>query len=239
MTTGAIPTFSKGKSKMTRRLLMTAMIAAVMLLGTTRASADLLLSDGGPGDLFTFGDNALAGYSFTVGNQPLKVTGLAILDQQLDGIGQGLFEDHQVGLWDDGGTLLGSVIVPAGTVAPLVNGFRFVDLDSPILLATGKTYVLAATYPTGLGTNEATDLWRRNLSAEMDTIISPFVTYGTGRFGSGFDFPVGTDDVAGIVGPNMEFRAVPEPASLSMLTLGGVGLIGCSLRGRKHRVAQE
>src|SRR5689334_21008214 len=115
-------------TRILRRFVLAAAGLAVALAGGAPAArADFLLSSGGPGQpgsgVFT---NLTEGCSFTVGTQPVAVTRLGLLDLHFTpGVGfvsgGGLFEAHQVGLWTSTGTLLGSVTVPAGTAAPVVN----------------------------------------------------------------------------------------------------------------------
>jgi hypothetical protein len=53
-----------------------------------------------------------------------------------------------VGLWDDGGTLLGNVTVPSGTTAPLVNDFRYANLGSSVNLTANSFYRIGVFYET-------------------------------------------------------------------------------------------
>ena len=79
------------------------------------------------------------GYQF-VTTAPLQVNSLGFYDSGRDG----LVSDHSVGIFSAGGTLLGSAVVgPSATT--LVGDFRYVDLASPINLATGTTYYIAGT----------------------------------------------------------------------------------------------
>ena len=48
-----------------------------------------------------------------------------------------------VGLWDDTGTGLGQVVVPGGTDAPILDGFRYENLATSIELTSGEFYRVA------------------------------------------------------------------------------------------------
>lgn len=63
-----------------------------------------------------------------------------------DNNGDGLVNSHTVSLWDAsaGNTLLASVEIPAGTAAPLVNGFRWVQLPAIVNLTYNNWYVIDA-----------------------------------------------------------------------------------------------
>ena len=88
------------------------------------------------------------GTMFTVGNVNAVVSHLGFYDKD----GDGLAANHNVGLWtSDGGTLLASVLVPAGTGAFLANGYRWVALDSPFVSTPNTTYILGAEVNNGDG----------------------------------------------------------------------------------------
>ncbi|MBU6411245.1 MAG: immunoglobulin domain-containing protein, partial [Verrucomicrobia bacterium] len=92
------------------------------------------------------------GCKFQVGASNVIVSHLGFFDQNNDG----LAVSHQAGLFDAGGsTLLGQVTVPAGTDAYLTNGFRWMPLDPPLLLASNTTYIVAAMVGNGDG-----DAWQ-------------------------------------------------------------------------------
>jgi hypothetical protein len=107
-------------------------------------------------DEFTLLTNGMYGWTFGL-TEASTVTGLAWYDQGLDG----LSHEHQVGLWqyEAGSTnvngipyrtnapLLFSIIIPAGTNAPLEVVWRKVDLGSPVELGAG-VYVIAGTHYT-------------------------------------------------------------------------------------------
>jgi len=105
-------------------------------------------------DEFTLRTNGMYGWNFGLAESAL-VTGLAWYGQDLGG----LSHEHQVGLWQyaSGSTnvngyrtnapFLFSMIIPAGTNAPLEGVWRKVDLGSPVELGVG-VYVIAGTHYT-------------------------------------------------------------------------------------------
>jgi hypothetical protein len=59
----------------------------------------------------------------------------------------GLNISHDVGIWDQDHNLIVSATVSAGTAAPVIGEYRYVEI-SPFLLTAGQTYVIGATAPT-------------------------------------------------------------------------------------------
>jgi hypothetical protein len=80
------------------------------------------------------------GCELSVGPNALTVTALGYEDQARDG----LFLDHQVGIWDSSGTMVASVIVPAGDGGTLEGAWRYVALPAPVVLAANATYLVGA-----------------------------------------------------------------------------------------------
>ncbi len=151
-----------------------------------------------------------------------------------DSNGDGLANSHNVSLWTSGGSLLASVTVPAGTAAPLVDGYRWVALSSPLTLPASTWYTLAASV-------DNIDMWGDGISGANVTVDDPY--YNTGGWGGpygrfGYDAsnlvepPNGS--YGGVVFPaaNLGFAVVPEPSSAAIACLGCVGLL---LRRRASR----
>ena len=124
-------------------------VPAVTLTGGTPSGG---ISGGSVGfDQFT-----MRGWDFTVA-EPVTVTALGLFDGNDDWNlfppNNNLFPPdgfdlpHNVGLWDAGGNLLGSVSLAAGESGTLQNFFRFADLPAPVALGTTGTYRVAASYP--------------------------------------------------------------------------------------------
>jgi len=62
-----------------------------------------------------------------------------------DANGDGLANSHVVTLWDNSTqNVIASATVPAGTAAPLINGYRWVQLPSTVNLNYGSYYVIGA-----------------------------------------------------------------------------------------------
>src|SRR6266704_2673315 len=100
----------------------------------------------GPQNAFagTVGGIFLTTYSFYP-----QVNWLGYYDQN----GDGLANSHVVTLWDNSTqSILASATVPAGTAAPLINGYRWVQLPSTIQLNYGSYYVIGAQ-------TDGVDLW--------------------------------------------------------------------------------
>ncbi|HWB98337.1 MAG TPA: DUF4082 domain-containing protein [Bryobacteraceae bacterium] len=87
------------------------------------------------------------GFRFHV-NQDLMVLALGYYDDA----GDGLADQHDVGIFDAYGNLLVSTTVAAGTVDPLVGQFRYQTIN-PIALTAGQVYTIGAT------TNGPADPW--------------------------------------------------------------------------------
>ena len=85
--------------------------------------------------------NGVVGCQYQVGATNVIVSHLGFFDAGDDG----LAVSHQVGLFSSSlasPTLLGQVVVPAGTTAYLTNGFRWMPLDPPLLLSSNTTYLV-------------------------------------------------------------------------------------------------
>src|SRR5262249_18343316 len=92
----------------------------------------------------TVGGIFLTTYSFYP-----QVNWLGYYDQN----GHGSANSHLITLWDNGSQIiLASATVPAGTVAPLFNGYRWVPLSSTLTLNYGSYYVIGAQ-------TDGVDLW--------------------------------------------------------------------------------
>ncbi len=178
-----------------------------------------------PGSGFT----VTAGTVFDV-NNPLTINSVGVFDFGNDG----LMEAHEIGIWNAAGSLLASANIPAGTTASLRDGFRWVDLSSPLTLSAERGYVIGAEYTATDSSAQADILGTRA------TIDSNF-TLVRNALGSGFGFPGGTQPgISGFFGPNMSgsTASVPEPASwvTTMFVLLPIGIYAlCRLRKSERR----
>jgi hypothetical protein len=186
--------------------------AAVLIFSTSLVRADTLgvsISYYNP-DYVNTGIWTL-GYSFQV-KVPITVTALAVLDAYTDGLNV----SHDVGIWNDSGTLLASTNVAAGTVAPILNGFRYATI-SGLALSAGDIYYVGSV--NGIDN----DAWVQDPGVLADAAE---ITYLSRRFefsSGSLVFPdlAGTGST-GYFGGNFLFMptAVPEPGTLLMLSTG-------------------
>ncbi len=109
---------------------------------------------------------ATIGWTFTLGSD-ITVTSLGLYDSGEDGLANA----HDIGIWNNSGTLLTSTTIPSGTSATLNAGYRYVSI-TPVVLSAGQTYVVGAFYPVGSG-----DKFIYNSS---QTYASP-ITFGQSR----------------------------------------------------------
>lgn len=193
-------------------------------------------------DLSTLSQNDYVGY---VGSQFLSAGGGS--GEQVnylgfyDAGGDGLTESHTIALWETGWNgqssrgLLAEITVPAGTSAPLIDGYRWVELPSTITLVPNEYYLLNASV-------DGVDQWGDVISGSQITWDSQYVPTDPG-----YDFTK-----AGIYGnsipaysqnggsdsidpaANLGFNVVPapEPSTLALLGIGTTMLLGIA-RNRK------
>ena len=169
--------------------------------------------------------NQSVGWSFNVLNS-IAINALGWYDQGQDGLAVA----HTVGIWNSGGTLLASMVVPNGTTGTLIGLYRTASI-TPITLNPGTGYVVG-------GENFGTSADR--LASNVSQTVDPNIVYVNARFsniGSGFVDPTQTSiATTGFYGP-MAFTAtvaaVPEPATLGV---AGLGLLMVALvRSRRRR----
>ena len=140
------------------------------------------------------------------GNGHFAITQLGVFDSG----GDGLVNPHQIGLWRNDGTLLASTIVPAGTAATLVDGYRYVPI-SPVVL-NGERTIVAAQYSAG----DADDL----VTPDIGRYTLGYVYNGRFGLGAGLPFPDQATPPScseGCIGTrfaeaNFQFEIVPEPS---------------------------
>lgn len=201
---------------------------AIVGMSCTVSQADFLLVTDmptvfGPGSFF----NGTVGFQFTTGTSKMRVTALGMLDAG----GNGLNFAHDVGLWNaSGSTLLASITIPQSgwdityDVPSTTDNFVFMNLAIPVLLNANTDYVMGMCDPAG-----QTDFWTQPLFGPVGwpATTSALGTLVTRRYvgGTSLAFPSGSD--AGgqaLIGPNL-IAEIPEPASLSLLALGGLALL--------------
>jgi len=190
------------------------------------ASAFTGLSFSSPGATNVDSTDTL-GYQFQVGASSISLTGLGFYDFGQDG----LQTAHDVGLWNNSGSLLTQVSVASGTSAPLVGFYRYAAV-TPITLASGQTYTVGGLFQTG------TDKYSYNIvgltSDPAINIIIPTV-YNTG---STLTMPTSSFPGNNFTGADIQFTtATPVPFEFEptggLMVLGGAWLLRRHLKNKK------
>jgi hypothetical protein len=160
-----------------------------------------------------------------------------------DPTGAPLVDSHVVSLWDNStGNVIASATVPAGNAAPLLNGYRWVQLSSTVNLNYGSYYVIGAQ-------TDGVDLWGDLISNSSPdngnngqiTWDPQYVQLGSGweftragRYDSASNYPSepgsqtsAQDSIypAANLGFDLTF-AVPEPASFGLIGCGAALFLG-------------
>src|SRR5262249_11557765 len=167
------------------------------------------------------------GTEFTVGPQDLILSRLGVYDQ----VGDGLITSHPVGVWRvSAEALIASATVPGGRVALLVESWRFVALGAPSLLTANTTYRIAALEtipPDGIPVGGTFLTGPGIASASPGSVLvnspTPTLTYPASSS------PIVRAFANGDVTP----AAVPEPSTVALAAMGGVGLLGYGWLRRK------
>ncbi len=184
-------------------------------------------------------------HPFLAPGQQLVITAIGVFDPG----GDGLAGAHEVGLWglSPGQPLLASTVVPAGTSAPLINGYRYASLSPVIPLPSGFAVVGAH-----FAANDPDDVARPE-----NGVLSPLITGPAGILsapGSGFSIPTMVisrgegEGLAQFFEVNFQFKLIPEPSTCMLLLFGvataGVARYGGTVwerpgRGERHRAGPK
>jgi len=156
---------------------------------------------------------ATIGWEFTT-TAVLNIESLGVWDE----LGDGLAEEHAVGIWKLDGTLLASTIISDGTSSLLENSFRWTDI--PIFSLEAGSYVVAAYYSDSSDRGAA--LTSYTTSSEVTFNRNLFL------YNNGFTLPTEhwQNFDGGNFGANFKYSttSIPEPYSLSLFALGVMGL---------------
>jgi len=189
-----------------------AFVITVGSLGGVANGATVLEISGGE----SFSDSDTNAWRFQALSD-LRVSSLGSWDENSDGLPSPV----DVGLWDDVGNLLASVVVPSGTAATLDNGFRFSLLGADVELSAGNFYRVGSSVQSG----------QIEYRANSDIVVDSAIDFDRGYFARSSNvltFPVNetlTPDVADFFGANFQYQPIPEPSSALILGLGAVVLL--------------
>ena len=223
-------------------------IASLMLMGQASASPILEVNNANGSSYFGYDTTkeVTVGYRFTA-NENISVYSLGIVNA----FGDGLQIAHSVGLWDNSGTLLSSVLFSpnSGTADA---GFLYLDTPSAISLTTGNTYRIAATFVGKDTSDKVLNLLINNFDSYLN--VNSVVSIEKGNayhvddlVENDLDFPDAFttfnsgNQPSFIVTSNFLFTteqssSVPEPNTLAILCLG---LTGLGYQRRKKRSASK
>lgn len=185
-------------------------LCAVMLLamGARSLSATPVITFDQLSGTSASNGNQSVGWQFDV-LESLLVTGLGWYDEGLDGLGR----SHTVGIWDPGGSLLTSIVVPSGTGAALDGVYRTMAI-APLLLTPGAGYIV--------GGENFSDAGDRPV-ANVTQVVDPRIAYVNPTFSatnSGFVRPtVPSAALSGFYGPMF---SVSEPSTFTLIALAGL-----------------
>jgi hypothetical protein len=193
---------------------------ASLALASPALAATAITGFSGGSSFTGFSTDETVGWTFST-NSALSVTSIGWFstDGSIDA-------NHQIGIWDAMGSLLGSTTVTPG--APDGTGFRYASV-TPFSLASGQQYFIGGRDLVGDGDNYLT-----NVSSLTTNSAIAFLGTARSSNGSGFAFPnIVVNNVSGRFGPNFQFNVagVPEPASWAMIIIG-FGLAGAAMRRR-------
>ena len=205
--------------------------AAVAAAAVALASLSVAAHGGTPALSYSLDTGeSLGNGPFTLGwqfqaNTTIKVDGLGVFDDNLDG----LAESHDVGLWDSAGDLLATATVAAGTADPLTANFRYVGI-TPVTLTKG-TYYIGAVWLDGADNNVFV-----GDSGSVATL--PAITYLSSSYADGgtLSNPTTLVGTPGYFGPNFEITGVPEPTTWALMLVGFGGL-GAVVRVARQKAA--
>lgn len=234
-------------------LLFGAIFSATLAAGAGAAHAALgvdftsdvavqgLVENGGPG---TFVPGAtgytVVGWSFSP-TTDLYLTRLGVYDADRDRLHS---EQHHVGIWSTGtgSSLLTSVSIDETLMnqpETSPNGvlFHFANVDSPLVLRAGQTYVVGATLYAGVvtaGTPGDFDSFAAFNNGESPIYFNPYLTYlGNAYAINGSNqlvMPSSTFITDYTIGANIDVTPTPIPAAAWLLGSGLLGLAGVRRR---------
>lgn len=163
------------------------------------------------------------GFQFTV-DEDFVVTSLGLWDRD----GDGNEEDRPIGLWDSSGALIACETMPAGSATPLVDSFRYIRVDSPVIVSPGETYTVGAYYTVNSGgiAHQATGLTLATGVNLVSAVASPIdFTFQrpAGVFGGSHP---------GFFGPNIELTPLAEAELDTAPAIEFGGRAGIGIAGR-------
>jgi hypothetical protein len=200
----------------------------VVLLSPDRIEADVgwTVSDGEP-----------------IGGSAARTVGLEFVPTEDIRLGAlGFYEstartlaDTPVGIWRvSDQQLVASVVVPAPTGGTIIGEYRYIDLETPLMLATGVAYRVGGWFAA----NYNPPLW--NVTHTLDSRLTGGSEYHDCCFTKGLAFP-GTPNTNGYPGPNFIFTPLvifahgfedgPSECGPPPNLYPGANLQGCDLSG--------
>jgi hypothetical protein len=199
-----------------------AAIGAVLLAGATAAQADTGVVSFTGGSAFT----SFNGTDQTIGFEFSTASAINVSSLGWYAVSGTTASAHEVGIWDTGGTLLGSTTVTPGAAS--ADGFRFASVPT-IALAAGDYFI------GGTVASPFSDSYKTAVSNLVTGTGITFIDAAHSDTSSGFAFPSVTSSGDGRFGPNFEFTAAPapEPGTWTML-IAGFAVVGATMRYRRR-----
>ncbi|MEI9960420.1 MAG: PEP-CTERM sorting domain-containing protein [Limisphaerales bacterium] len=155
--------------------------------------------------------------------------------------GDGLANSHTISLWDNsaGNTLLATATVPAGTAAPLINGYRWVQLPSTVGLTYNNWYIIDAQVDNvdtwGDFITDDAGAGQITWSSQYANLQSGYEFSRAGRYDS-VEPPAnsaGSDAIYPAANLGYNLVPIPEPTTLALLGMGTAVAWGIVRRRKK------